>query len=42
MQAMILSQNYNTPVFDWLAMPLRELREWIATNNELVRNKQRK
>jgi len=33
--AMVLAQNYSSPVSFWLNMTFAELAEWIKVNNEL-------
>jgi len=37
-QSLILAKNYSTSVSYWLSVPLRDLREWIITSNDLVRD----
>lgn len=33
---MVLAKNTYTPVQFWLSITLRELCQWIGTNNDLV------
>lgn len=36
-QALVLAKNYSTPVSYWLALPLHDLKDWIDTNNVLIK-----
>jgi len=38
----VLAKNWNTPVPYWLGIPLTELREWIRSSNDVVRESEKK
>ena len=41
-QCLILANERNTPVTDWLSMPMAELPLWIQSHNKLVREENRR
>lgn len=41
-QCMTLAKNNNGSPFDWLALPLRELRDWIGANNRAIEKRENK
>lgn len=41
-QCLVMAQNTYTPVQFWVEMPLTELAEWIESNNDLIKERERK
>lgn len=40
--AMVLAQNNYTPVDYWLRLPLKELSEWVETNNRIIEERRQR
>ena len=37
---LIMARNNNTPVTDWMKMPLVQLVKWVKANNKVIKEEQ--
>ena len=41
-QCLTMAQNGGGPALDWCALPLLEITEWIAANNEIIEERRQR